>query len=136
MKNVTLNHTYQIDFTRHEIRNLSDGSSKTLEPRLIHILQMLVNQQNQVLPRKEIIAAIWGNYASGEELLTHSICLIRNALDKSLILTVPKSGYILVADVVHDSAFGHKFRDKFTVKRVTVVLFALMMLKMIFFPHH
>lgn len=136
MKHVTLNQTYRIDFSRHEIKNLKTGSLNSIEPRLSQILQILVTQGGQVVPRKDLIEPVWGNYASGDELLTHSICLIRNALDKSIILTVPKSGYVLVADVAVEEGYVKKLRRTFTFKRIAAVLLVLMVLKMIFFPHH
>lgn len=136
MKRVTLNQTYQIDFSSHRIKNLKSGTDQTLEPRLIQLLRILVDQEGQVVPRKMIIEKIWGNYSSGDELLTHSICLIRNALEKSIILTVPKNGYVLVADVSHGREQLDVIRRQLTFKRVAAVLFVLMMLKMIFFPRH
>lgn len=136
MKRVTLNDTYCLDFSRHEIKNLKGGSVSTIEPRLSQILQILVNQEGQVVSRQTLIEAIWGNYASGDELLTHSICLIRRSLDKSIILTVPKKGYLLVADVVIEQGYAKRIWGAFTFKRVAAVLLVMFILKMIFFPHH
>ncbi len=136
MKRVILNETYRIDFARHEIKDLRDGSVKSLEPRLAQVLRMLVDKEGQVVPRKELVEGIWGNYASGDESLTHSICLIRNTLDKSIILTVPKSGYVLLADVAFDNGYANKVLKKLTFKRVAAAFIVLMVLKMILFPHH
>ena len=136
MKQIILNHTYQIDFETHEVRNLKHGTSSTLEPRLMQVLKMLVNNKNEVVSRKAIIEEIWGEYATGEDLLTHSICLIRNALDKSTILTVPKRGYVLVAEVSGFNRYISEFRGYFTLGRVAAALLVLIVLKMIFFPHH
>ncbi|MDW3194494.1 MAG: winged helix-turn-helix domain-containing protein [Cytophagales bacterium] len=136
MKNVTLNETYRIDFSRHQIKNLKDGTVRNLEPRLIQLLHMMIEREGQVVLRKDFIETVWGNYASGDELLTHSICLIRNALDKSMILTVPKRGYVLVAEVSRQHPYLGKVRSQFTYKRVAAFLLVLMVLKMILFPHH
>ncbi len=136
MKNITLNQTYHIDFSRNRIKNLKDGSNQNLEPRLMQILKLLVSKKGEVVPRKAFIEAIWGNYSSGDELLTHSICLIRNALDKSLIQTIPKQGYMLVAEVTSPQTFRFGFIKQLTFSRIAATLVILMLLKMIFFPHH
>lgn len=125
MRHVTLNETYRIDFSRYQIKNLKDGKVRMLEPRLIQLLRMLIEKEGQVVSRKEFIAAVWGNYTSADELLTHSICLIRNALEKSIILTVPKKGYVLEAQVSYAQPYLRKIRHHLTFKRVAAVLLVL-----------
>lgn len=67
----------------------------TIEPRLTQILEILVSNRGQVVSRDSIIEVIWGNYASGPELLTHSISMIRKTIGHDSIITIPKKGYMI-----------------------------------------
>ena len=97
MKTIHINDNLELLPDRNELRNKKTGDSKSLEPRLVKILTILLKRQGKVVTRQSLINSIWGNYNSGEELLTHSISMIRKQVGNDLIRTIPKSGYLIEA---------------------------------------
>ncbi len=89
------NSKIQLLVERNEIINQENGERTHMEPRLTRILEMLLLNQGRVVSRESIIRSIWGNYNSGEELLTHSISMIRKKIGDDTIKTVPKKGYLI-----------------------------------------
>lgn len=77
------------------IINTGTGSVTSMEPRLTQILEILLSNRGKVVSREAMIEAIWGNYNSGQELLTHSISMLRKSVGKDLIVTIPKRGYMI-----------------------------------------
>lgn len=68
-----------------------------LEPRLMKLLCLLVANPGNLITREEIIEKIWQGYGGGDEGLTQAISFLRKILNdttRTIIETVPKSGYI------------------------------------------
>ena len=68
-----------------------------LEPRLMKLLCLLTDTPGKLITRDEIVDKIWNGYGGGDEGLTQAISFLRKILNdtgKTIIETVPKSGYI------------------------------------------
>lgn len=84
------------------IRDRRHDTQVRLEPRLMKVLCMLVEQRGRLVARERFIAEIWKDYPSAEDSLHQAISCLRKTLDdhkKELIRTVPKKGYILHATI-------------------------------------
>ncbi len=83
--------------------NLIESSQCTIRIRskLSRVLELLINNQNSITLRKEILEKVWeGNNYTGEPGMTHTICCLRKLLkqfsgNSIQITTIPKCGYIL-----------------------------------------
>jgi len=78
------------------------SSAIKLEPRLMKLLCLLVDNRGKLVTREEIIEKIWNGYGGGDEGLTQAISFLRKALNdtnKEIIETVPKGGYIFRGNV-------------------------------------
>lgn len=79
------------------------GARLALRPKSFDVLLALVRARGQVLPKNDLIKAVWKDVAVGDDSLTQCIHDIRRALndkDGRYIRTVPRRGYEFVADVV------------------------------------
>lgn len=102
-----------------------------VEPKVMAVLHVLVNDPGEVVSREQLIDAVWGNQFGGEERLSRAISLLRKALgdvrgQHEHIETVPKSGYRLIADVQPLAAGTETkaaIRASFTSRRVAMVCF-------------
>ena len=135
-----INSNFEVDFEQRELINTTTKSKTTLEPRLAKVLQLLMGKPGCLLSRQEIIDRIWGNYESGDELLTHSISLLRKQLnDNNIIKTIPKQGYIFIGqepELVNHKKWFHLAINKYHVWSLFIVLLIIIILKGIFWPHH
>ena len=136
MKTIVINQKYKVNFLYQEVENLSTGLTRKIEPRLVTLLQVLVEHKGDTVTREKLIDHIWGTYGNGNEYLTHAVCLLRTLMDKSVIKTVAKKGYALNADVVYTSFSKESMVRYLTFKRVAAILGVLFFLKMLIFPHH
>ncbi|SHM10000.1 transcriptional regulator [Mucilaginibacter sp. OK098] len=79
----------------------NDGQNETrLEPRLMHLLCMLVANKGELVTRALLTKEVWDNYGNADEGLTQAISYLRKIFNddgKTLIETVPKKGYVLNA---------------------------------------
>ncbi|HYM61206.1 MAG TPA: winged helix-turn-helix domain-containing protein [Thermoanaerobaculia bacterium] len=76
-----------------------------LKPRSMDVLLDLAEHAGQLRTREEVLASVWGDIAVGEEVLTHCIWELRQALgddrrEPRFIETLHRSGYRLIAPVV------------------------------------
>lgn len=84
---------------------LSDGETHVrLEPKVMDVLVHLVEKPSgQVVPREEILQAVWGDVTVTDAVLARAISVIRNALgddarNPRFIETLPKRGFRLIAE--------------------------------------
>ncbi len=92
--------------TLHQIE--VEGSKFNIEPKLMQVLMYLVEHNNRVVPKQELIAAVWGEVIVVEKVLTRAISQLRkhfkdNAEAPHIIATVSKSGYQLIAEPIFPS---------------------------------
>jgi TolB-like protein/DNA-binding winged helix-turn-helix (wHTH) protein/tetratricopeptide (TPR) repeat protein len=91
------------------IRQLSrDGAPITLPPKAFDILVLLVRTRGRVVPKQELLDAVWPETAVIENTLTQRIKEIRGALGDEVqeprwVKTVSRIGYRFIGDVVEES---------------------------------
>ncbi|WP_440223638.1 winged helix-turn-helix domain-containing protein [Dokdonella sp. MW10] len=83
-----------------------DGSVVALAPKLFDALAWLIRHRDRAVGRDELIAAVWGDAGTPDNLLAQVIARLRRLVDgdapaaDSAIRTVPRFGYRWVAEVV------------------------------------
>ncbi|SKA14522.1 winged helix-turn-helix domain-containing protein [Sediminibacterium ginsengisoli] len=102
------NRRFEIDVNRNQVTDLQLNREIKLEPRVMKVLQYLLDKKGQVVTREELAETIWDNYGGAEDALTQAISVLRKTLDdagKELIRTVPKKGYILEETITDSGEF-------------------------------
>jgi Tol biopolymer transport system component/DNA-binding winged helix-turn-helix (wHTH) protein len=78
-----------------------DGKTVHLEPKVMQVLLTLASEPSEVFTRDTVQRQVWPDVVVGEDVLIRAIGKIRRAfLNESVIETVPKVGYRLVAPVI------------------------------------
>ena len=87
-----------------------DGPSgpQSIEPMIIKLLRVLVENAGEVMTREELINSVWDVGFGGDERLSRAISILRKALgdtpgQHTHIVTISKVGYRLVAQVSDDT---------------------------------
>jgi len=81
-----------------------DGKTVHLEPKVMLVLLTLASEPSEVFTRETVQRQVWPDVVVGEDVLVRAIGKIRRAfLNESVIETVPKVGYRLVAPVIRES---------------------------------
>jgi DNA-binding winged helix-turn-helix (wHTH) protein len=85
---------------------LRQGEEVTLLPKTFDVLACLVENPGRVLPKEEILKAVWRESFVEENNLTQHISLLRKALaDRArCIATIPGRGYQFTARVAAEPA--------------------------------
>jgi Tol biopolymer transport system component/DNA-binding winged helix-turn-helix (wHTH) protein len=83
---------------------VKDDIERHIEPKVMKVLLTLASQQNRVVPKEELISAVWPDTFVGDDVLTRCISILRRVTEDDahtpiFIQTVPKVGYRLVAEV-------------------------------------
>jgi len=96
--------------------------SKHLEPKVMQVLICLASNAGEVVTRDEILSAVWGPRAVSDEPLTRCIQILRKALDDSsvapeYIRTIPKIGYMMIAEVESQESLVSEEQDGSADKR-------------------
>lgn len=81
-----------------------DDRTVQIEPKIMRVLVCLVERHEQVVTREELMEAVWGDVFVSEQVLSRSISELRKVLaddskTQSIIETIPKTGYRLIAAV-------------------------------------
>jgi adenylate cyclase len=81
----------------------------SVEPKVMEVLAYLADHPGEVLPKEQIINAVWSGTYVSEEVLRYSISELRKAFDDdaknpSVIQTIARRGYRLIAEVSGKSA--------------------------------
>lgn len=85
-------------------RLVSAGRTVHLRPRTMDVLAYLARSAGLVVPREELLGAIWQGQRIEEEGLTHCVTELRSALaddarHPTMVETIPKRGYRLMNEV-------------------------------------
>jgi DNA-binding winged helix-turn-helix (wHTH) protein len=77
---------------------------RTLEPRIMELLELLVSREGRVVSKTEILESVWSGRFVVESVLTRAVSLIRRALGDNarspvFIETIPRRGYRVIAPV-------------------------------------
>jgi DNA-binding winged helix-turn-helix (wHTH) protein len=91
-----------------------NGSIHRVEPRVMRVLLCLAARPGEVLTRSALLDAVWTDALPNDEGLTQAVCKLRKAFGdratrSTVIETIPKVGYRLIASVSHQPVFtnGH-----------------------------
>src|SRR3954454_16681185 len=94
---------------------LSEGAREiALRPKSFEVLQFLAEHADRLVPKGEIIEAVWPRVFVTDDSLVHCVTEVRQALgdrDQRIIRTVPRRGYRFVAPVAAVSASHAVSRD-------------------------
>jgi DNA-binding winged helix-turn-helix (wHTH) protein len=76
-----------------------------VEPKVMDVLTELAAHAGKVVPKEELIRAVWGREHLAESILTRAVAELRRHLEDDahaprFIETIPKRGYRLIAPVV------------------------------------
>src|SRR5580765_7284859 len=93
---------FELDTDRHELR--FRGQPRAVEPQVFALMTMLVENRHRMVPREEIISAVWEGRAISDSALSSRIKSVRQALDddgsaQRLIRTVHGQGFRFVGEV-------------------------------------
>ena len=93
--------SFELDTDRYELRR--QGQPRAVEPQVFSLLTMLVENRHRMVPREEIIGAIWAGRAVSDSALSSRIKSARQALDddgnaQRLIRTVHGQGFRFVGE--------------------------------------
>lgn len=81
---------------------LRAGTAVELRPKALAVLHHLVSHPQRLVTKEELLAAVWGKVVVTEDSLVQCVREIRQALgdaDQRLIRTIPRGGYMFVAEV-------------------------------------
>lgn len=90
----------EFDEARHELR--LGGLPVELESKPLEVLAVLLHHAGEVVTKRELLDAVWRNRVTVEHVLATAVGKLRQALGPegaALILTVPRIGYRLAAEV-------------------------------------
>ncbi len=90
-----------LDETSMELR--VDGQIVTVEPKPLELLMFLLRHVGEVVTRDEILEGLWPTRVVSDSVVTNCVAKLRTALndqDQSIVRTVPRFGYRLVANVI------------------------------------
>jgi TolB-like protein/DNA-binding winged helix-turn-helix (wHTH) protein len=93
---------WRVDPGRNELSR--DGEVVRLEPKAVEVLAYLAGRPGEVVPREELLGAVWPGVVVGDDALTQAIIKLRKALGDeahkpTYIETISKRGYRLIAPV-------------------------------------
>ncbi len=93
---------FELDCASGEVRR--EGSLLALRPKVYALLVYLVSHRGRLIPKDELIRAIWGEVSVSDGSLNRAIAELRSALgdesaDPHLIETVPRRGYKFIGKV-------------------------------------
>ncbi len=78
-----------------------------LRPKSFEVLAFLVENAHRLVTKEELIQAVWPNVIVTDDVLTHCVSEIRNAIcdgQQSMVKTVPRRGYRFAAPVSQSAA--------------------------------
>jgi len=81
-----------------------DAGRYSVEPRILEVLEVLIEHHGEVVSREDLIDRVWGIGYGGDERLSRAISLLRKAFGERrgeyrYIETISKRGYRLIAPV-------------------------------------
>lgn len=91
---------------------LAGGQEVPLRPKTFTVLEFLVGHPGRLIPKDELISAVWPHGAVTDDALVQSVSELRRALGDEgaqIIKTVPRRGYRFDADVTAVS--GHTLSE-------------------------
>jgi TolB-like protein/DNA-binding winged helix-turn-helix (wHTH) protein/tetratricopeptide (TPR) repeat protein len=92
------------DFTLNTARGLllKNAEEVKIRPQSLAVLRLLLENHGNLVIRDDLHAAVWGRKAVTDDSLAQCLTDIRRAIgdtDRKIIRTLPRRGYVFVADV-------------------------------------
>ena len=96
------NSEYIIDLEQNEISH--ENESFKVPEKYMRVLELLIHNSAELVSREQLFAEVWNGTIVVEEALTQAISELRkyfkdSAKDSKVIKTIPKKGYVLIANV-------------------------------------
>ncbi len=93
---------WTVDPALNSLRNKHE--ERHVEPKVMKVLLVLAARQNHVVPKEELMAAVWPDTFVSDDVLTRCISVLRRVThddphEPRFIQTIPKVGYRLVAEI-------------------------------------
>ena len=91
---------FHFDPLRGQLTN--GGAAIELRPKSLAVLHYLAAHPQRLVGKDELLAAVWGKVVVTDDSLVQCVREIRQALadtDQRIIRTIPRSGYVFVAEV-------------------------------------
>jgi adenylate cyclase len=88
-----------------------NGEDLELRPKAFDVLRHLIQQAGRVVTKDDLVAAVWPNVIVNDDALAQCVRDIRKALKdegERYVRTVPRRGYMFVAEVAPLAAIGSK----------------------------
>ena len=100
---------FELDVPARELRR--EGALVHLEPQAFDLLAFLVDQRDRVVPKPELLDAVWGHRFVSESALTTRVKEVRRALGddgqrQAFVKNVPGRGYRFVASLDPETETG------------------------------
>src|SRR5215216_6225952 len=89
--------SFRVDVTERLL--FKDNREVSLTPKVFDTLLVLLENSSHVMTKKELMQQVWPDSFVEENNLAQNISILRKALGKQYIQTVPKRGYRFVAEV-------------------------------------
>ena len=107
---------FELDPARRELR--FEGSVKSLQPQVFDLLLYLVENHERVVPKRELLDALWPDAIVTESSIQRAVSLARSALGErgpALIQTFPRQGYRFVGELRTEQKSGSRasFRPRY-----------------------
>ncbi len=83
-----------------------DGAETPLRPKTHELLRLLLKHPGRVVPRTEILDAVWPGIFVTDDSITQCVVELRKAMGPggaALLRTLPRRGYLLQADVIAEA---------------------------------
>jgi TolB-like protein/DNA-binding winged helix-turn-helix (wHTH) protein/Flp pilus assembly protein TadD len=115
---------FQLDALRRRL--LRDGRPVPVTSKVFDTLLVFVERRGRLLPKEELMAALWPETAVEENNLTQHVSTLRKALgeragEHRYVVTVPGRGYAFVAQVNEvPFALSEVTVEERTVERITI----------------
>ena len=92
----------ELDLDRFELRRA--GRLRPVEPQVFDLLAVLIRERRRVVPKEELLNAVWGNRFVSESALSSRVKAARQAIgddgrSQRLIRTAHGRGYQFIAPV-------------------------------------
>jgi DNA-binding winged helix-turn-helix (wHTH) protein len=95
--------TFSIDIASREI--IRGGIGSSMEPRAFDMLRFLIENRDRVLPKDDLVNAVWGDCSVSKSVLARAVMKARRAIgdvanDPRIIKTVHGVGYRFCAELL------------------------------------
>lgn len=119
-----INDRYLVDAETNTVEDRQLGLPTRVEPRHMKLLCMLAQHEGKLVERSKVITELWNDYGGADDALTQAISFLRRTLGdgtKRLIVTIPKSGYILHATITSPQAVSASVERRLNKWKIYVV---------------